>query len=472
MIEEKKMQLIDPHKELFRWGPAPGMPFYTSSSDKCYFDLFPKKYAPSRLSTLILLFRGGQLFWIHDKKEFFSACKEVYYTWMATPAMQEKIYQAWKKGITRTNSLLLSFSDSLARLDNKAFLDLWQALFDEFCDVFTDSVPFELANYGTEEIINELLRAEVPAEEVGRVMEVITAPEQPSFYQREEIALWKTSDLIAHQQQYYWLSNGYGQVEVLPVSFFKKRKAALDHDPEEEILRHIDEVKKKKEACMQQYRLSEKVLQVASFMAKSIVWQDERKEWMLQLLNYEKILLEELARRSGVPFEQLLTIGYHEAAIVLEGRIQDLQLPKRGIAYGYCLDVGSRENFFGEEAVALWESYLPQVQQETLAGIVASKGRGNVRGKVRMVKDPYQTEFAEGDILVASMTSPEFVFLMKKAAAIVTDEGGITSHAAIVSRELKKPCIIGTKVATRVLHDGDIVEVDTETGTIKQIGDN
>jgi pyruvate,water dikinase len=56
---------------------------------------------------------------------------------------------------------------------------------------------------------------------------------------------------------------------------------------------------------------------------------------------------------------------------------------------------------------------------------------------------------------------------MEKAAAFITDEGGITCHAAIVSRELKKPCIIGTKIATQVLKDGDLVEVDANNGVVK-----
>jgi len=56
---------------------------------------------------------------------------------------------------------------------------------------------------------------------------------------------------------------------------------------------------------------------------------------------------------------------------------------------------------------------------------------------------------------------------MKKAAAFVTDEGGITCHAAIVARELKKPCIIGTKIATQALKDGDEVEVDADKGAVK-----
>ena len=73
----------------------------------------------------------------------------------------------------------------------------------------------------------------------------------------------------------------------------------------------------------------------------------------------------------------------------------------------------------------------------------------------------------QGDILVTTMTSPDFVIGMKKAGAIITDVGGILSHAAIVSRELKKPCIVGTGVATKVIHDGDVVEIHSGRGTVK-----
>jgi pyruvate,water dikinase len=65
------------------------------------------------------------------------------------------------------------------------------------------------------------------------------------------------------------------------------------------------------------------------------------------------------------------------------------------------------------------------------------------------------------------MTTPDFVPAMKKAVAFITDEGGITSHAAIVARELKKPCIIGAKIATRALKDGDLIEVDANRGVVK-----
>ena len=67
------------------------------------------------------------------------------------------------------------------------------------------------------------------------------------------------------------------------------------------------------------------------------------------------------------------------------------------------------------------------------------------------------------------MTNPSFLSAMHRAAAFVTNEGGITCHAAILAREMKKPCITGTKIATKVFQDGDLVEVDAERGIVRKI---
>jgi phosphoenolpyruvate synthase/pyruvate phosphate dikinase len=105
---------------------------------------------------------------------------------------------------------------------------------------------------------------------------------------------------------------------------------------------------------------------------------------------------------------------------------------------------------------------------DTFKGQIAC--RGKVTGTVRVVFDPHDDKgFQKGDILVTSMTRPEFVPIMKKAGAVITNEGGVTCHAAIVSRELHIPCIIGTRFATKVLHDGDMVEVDADKGIVKII---
>ena len=104
-------------------------------------------------------------------------------------------------------------------------------------------------------------------------------------------------------------------------------------------------------------------------------------------------------------------------------------------------------------------------QVPILTGSPASPGIGT--GRVKVLKSAKEIAKVEkGDILVAPMTSPDFVPAMKKAHAIVTDAGGATSHAAIVSRELGIPCVVGTKEATLVLKDGMIVTVDGQKGQV------
>jgi pyruvate,water dikinase len=104
-------------------------------------------------------------------------------------------------------------------------------------------------------------------------------------------------------------------------------------------------------------------------------------------------------------------------------------------------------------------------RKELVRGLNASPGVavGPVRVALR-IEDADALQ--PGDILVARMTSPDWVPFMRRAAAIVTDAGGMTSHAAIVSRELGLPCVVGTRQATSVLHDGMLVTVDATAGTV------
>lgn len=106
-----------------------------------------------------------------------------------------------------------------------------------------------------------------------------------------------------------------------------------------------------------------------------------------------------------------------------------------------------------------------QVDTPILSGASASPGIGT--GTVKILKSPKEIKKVKtGDVLVAVMTSPDYVPAMKKAVAIVTDEGGLTSHAAIVSRELGIPCVVGTKTATKSLKDNQVITVDGSKGLI------
>ncbi len=119
--------------------------------------------------------------------------------------------------------------------------------------------------------------------------------------------------------------------------------------------------------------------------------------------------------------------------------------------------------FFGKP---IYSDKVAKVNE--LKGIIAN--HGTAKGKAKIVKTAYEIDKVKsGDILFAPTTAPSFIMGMKKAMAFVTDEGGITSHAAIVSREMNKPCIIGTKIGTKIFKDGDMVEVDANKGIVRKI---
>ncbi len=103
-----------------------------------------------------------------------------------------------------------------------------------------------------------------------------------------------------------------------------------------------------------------------------------------------------------------------------------------------------------------------------LKGVTAQHGL--VTGRVKIIKEVKDfAKFQKGDILVAKMTSIDFIAIMKRAAAFVTDEGGLACHAAIIAREYGTPCIVGTGSASHVFKDGDLVKVDANLGIISKI---
>ncbi len=128
----------------------------------------------------------------------------------------------------------------------------------------------------------------------------------------------------------------------------------------------------------------------------------------------------------------------------------------------------------GEEATEYVSEFQKNFKDEIDVNVSEIKGNpafhGRVVGKVVVITNETDLEnVQEGSILVTLMTRTSFLPAMKKAAAYVTDEGGVTCHAAIVARELKKPCIVGTKIASKVLKNGMEVDVDATNGTIKII---
>lgn len=102
-----------------------------------------------------------------------------------------------------------------------------------------------------------------------------------------------------------------------------------------------------------------------------------------------------------------------------------------------------------------------------VSGVAATAGRAKGPVVVVREKDVNTVAFPSGSVLVCENTDVRYLPLMKVASAIVTDRGGILSHAAIIARELKKPCVVGTQRATSAFHSGDNVVVDADNGTVE-----
>ncbi len=130
---------------------------------------------------------------------------------------------------------------------------------------------------------------------------------------------------------------------------------------------------------------------------------------------------------------------------------------------------------FGDKAKVVYEEFIktPKSNNHLLRGMGVNKG--TIKGKVYLISLSDNTikkrleEMPKGSVLVTESTQPIFTPTCYRASAIITDEGGVLSHAAIIAREIGIPCVVGTREATEILHDNQMVEVDGEKGTVKII---
>lgn len=170
------------------------------------------------------------------------------------------------------------------------------------------------------------------------------------------------------------------------------------------------------------------------------------------------------ARELGLSYDDLVRCSYGE---LISGRIPSRKiLQERKKATVVCFSHGKIKVVSGSEINYFKKLSLDKKTFGIITGRTAFPGI--VSGPVKIVRGNKDFDkIKKGDILVASMTTPSMAPIMKRAAAFVTDEGGITCHAAILAREMKKPCVIGTKKATSSLKDGYLVEVNANKGVVK-----
>jgi phosphohistidine swiveling domain-containing protein len=185
-------------------------------------------------------------------------------------------------------------------------------------------------------------------------------------------------------------------------------------------------------------------------------------------------IMKKIAQRIKIDYHNLVLLRSQEIIdlLVKPEKLSEINLAERKIGYFMVQKDGSRSDYFGNRALELTKMINRQKKSSADIGMVEFAGysaqKGKVIGKVFIAHTAQEAiKITKENILVTSMTTPDYVQAMKKSLAIITNEGGVLCHAAIISREFGIPCIIGTKIATQALKDGDLVEVDADHGIVR-----
>jgi len=304
-----------------------------------------------------------------------------------------------------------------------------------------------------------------------------------TYHQQEQIELLKIAARIKktnfkkqnraiekHHLKWAWKNSWLYNFRPFTIDALKKEIKNLIQKNPEKILKQIKIAKKAKN--LERTRLlikikNRRIKNMADILSQYALWHSRKIE-ELTMLNFKIMpLMRQLAQEFHLPTEQFLEMTPDE---VLNGKIDLKVLNSRIKNTNFVFSNGKRRLLSKSEIKKFQKEEVSKPKIKILTGLGAYSGKE--RGRVfvmRHVKIELFKKFKKGNILVTSMTTTDMTPLVQKAAAIVTDEGGILCHAAIISRELKKPCIIGTKIATRVLRNGDLVEVDANRGYVVRL---
>lgn len=421
------------------------------------------------------------------------------------PAEYEKLYTKYS---VYAGDLEASYNDSHdinpGALDESAIRQLFERIRSAYrgfweCSLFIDAFDTGVDQERIEEIAkaHNLDRAAV---------EILTTPVEMTFADERKHALLKLvreifgkKTDVSSEQLRVLLTKHRAEFEQYKRNFdyYKSNYAHVKHITDQEIEQEIalyladrellqqdwkrlDSYEKEKQEgiaeVLKKYKLKSNPLW---FFSNLTAWREHRKKVNLMGFHALDIVLAALEAKTGIPKKLLRSLSFDEVEGVLKGFVTASILERRYTS-GALISIqnGSYKLFDGAEAISIQkgledglveDASTSSAQSKFLTGQTASQGYAKGIARVILTQDDF-ARFAEGEVLVTSMTRPEFVPLMKKAAAIVTNEGGITCHAAIVSRELGKPCVIGTKVATQVIKDGDLIEVRANHATVRILG--
>lgn len=388
-----------------------------------------------------------------------------------------------------TQNLKHSFKEieetNLAGLDNGCLLLLYGKFRQAYIDWYKLGWTAEpVALYG-ERLIKKIVEGQKP-----KIFSILTSTTRKSFSRRAEEDLLRVAEkkkkgqnidneIAVHAKKYFWLHNSYFKTEVLGKDFFSREiKLLLKEHPEpkqyiEELETLSRDIAEEKEKTIKQLELGKNKALIE--LIDLFGWlQDYRKEYIMQACHYLDLLLAEIGKRNGISAWDMKYTLPEDLPLIPNKKFDNSEIAAR---QKNCIIIWKEfrddyELYTGQKAIQR-ENELFREDEKTkeileIDGMAASQGR--VRGEAFVSMSAAEAKnIKPGQILVTSMTSPDFIVAIKRAAAIVTNEGGITSHAAIVSREFGVPCVVGTKIATKVIKTGDYIEVDGIHGKVRKL---
>lgn len=442
-----------------------------------------------------------------DKQFLFQKAQDYLNLEKKHPGNLSAIYKKWLISVVKKNKLLHDKVEksNLKKLSNQAivklnkelagqYLKMWTNFFMDFFDLDSEGlVESQLVKCGiavTSEERNILMTQELPLVHQRQELEMLkicrdvlktsdakniisTIISQERLYRLEMFPGIK-KEVENYQKNFFWIYNSWGSTRILSVFECVQNinaiiSGARDINKEIKSLGNFTrDIKKRKLEIFNKYKMNRWLRQMFGFFGLLAYWRDLRKEEVQKMNHYLEFIGREIALRSSSQWENIRLLD--PRAIV------SLPVSKKLI--------NQYKKLFTERFIYFWDGHstshadknnsakIQKIIEEIInkptneiRGMIGCPGK--VKGEVVVIRK--ESEFhkmKDGAVLVAPMTRPEYVPLMKKAAAIVTDEGGITSHAAVVSRELRVPCIIGTQVGSKILKDGDQVFVNADHGIL------
>lgn len=300
-----------------------------------------------------------------------------------------------------------------------------------------------------------------------------------SFFRRKKMPQTMAQKMNQHIEKFKYLGYNF-EGPAFPDSYFWKRLEGfiLDETRPSERINEIFREKKRALAIhkeiLRALHIDSKHKQLIDITQGFMYSKEYRKMSLVQSYYRLEPLLKEIGKRLKLKVREVRNCLLVEVNEMLKNGAhtpQDLAKRMKGCFFVVVNGKLPGKVFTGSTFRDM-KKYL--LKKEDLTKVNYFHGQtaslGKAQGVVKVINYVRDiSKMKKGNILVSQMTNPDLVPAMKKAGAIVTDLGGVTCHAAIISRELKIPCVIGTKVATKVLIDGDRVEVDANKGDIRKI---